>query len=175
MHKIKTPIALFAVMLAIASCKQTDKGKFHVSGTVKNATVTRVTLQSIPAGKDQPPITLDSGKLSGSSSSFKLSGLGKTGEIYELVFGDNIPVPIINDADDIKVEVDLGKKDDYYTVIGSPASTQLKELIGTFGKMNFEVERRFADLDSLKRHSAPDSVLIAATDVKNNAIQNLQN
>ena len=174
MRHIKITLT-FLTTLFIISCKQTEKGKFQVSGTVKNASVTHVTLQTIPAGKDQSPLTLDSAKLSGGSSSFKLGGLGKTGEIYELVFGDNIPVPIINDADDIKVDVDLGKKDDYYTVSGSPASTQLKSLISTYGKMNFEVERKFADLDSLKRHNAPDSILISATDAKNEAIQNLNN
>ena len=176
-HLINKSIKFTAIaaLLIISSCKEKEKGKFHVRGTVKNATVNKVSLQSIPTGKDQQPVTLDSAKLSGSSASFDLTGTGKEQEIYELVFGDNIPVALINDADDIRVDVDLGKKDDYYTITGSPASTQLKELIGTFGKMNFEVEKKFADLDSLKRQNAPDTALIQATAAKNNAIQNLNN
>jgi len=35
-------------------------------------------------------------------------------ELFELVFGNNaLTVPLINDASDVRVNVDLGKKDDF--------------------------------------------------------------
>ncbi len=173
MHKKILWLLMSGTFLLMYSCKQNGQNKFHVVGSFKNATVTKVALLSIPTGKDQLPVTLDSAKLSGSNGSFSLTASGKKQEIYELVFGDNIPVPIINDAEEIKVDVDLGKKDDYYEVSGSPASTMLKDLISTFGKKNFEVDRQFAELDSLKKANAPDSIMITATATKNNTIEDL--
>ena len=165
-------MAGIVLLTTIYSCKEHTKGRFHISGTFKNATVTKVQLFSIPTSKDQAPSVLDSAKLSGSAGNFSLSGIGKE-DIYELIFGDNVPVPIINDVEEIKVSVDLGLKEDYYEVTGSPASSQLKDMITTLGKKNFEVERKFAGLDSLKRQNAPDSAVLALTLSKNESIEDL--
>ena len=103
-----------------------------------------------------------------------MTGAARAQEIYEVMFGTNaLPVPLINDAPEVKLDVDLGKRDDFYQVSGSEASTQLRDLITIFGKKNFEVERTMATLDSLKRATAPDSALLGATTVKNNAILDL--
>ncbi len=153
--------------LLIASCQSKKKGTFTVSGTFKNADklaavegpVSKVYLLEVTYGKDQAPIVLDSAKIPVSNGNFTLSGPTRTQEIFELVFGSNvIAVPLINDAPEIRVNVDLGKKDDFYEVHGSDASNQLKDLITIFGKKNFEVERAMADADSLKQASAPDSL-----------------
>src|SRR5579871_1091030 len=171
---VKNRLLIISSVLIFAACKNNGGGKFHVSGTFKNSSATKVALLTIPYGKDASPVLLDSAKLSGGSGSFNLTGKGKANEIYELVFGENeIAVPLINDVDDIKVDVDLSKRNDFYTVNGSEASNQLKQLISDFGKKNFAVEKSFADLDSLKRQSSPGSIMIAATNEKNNAINDL--
>ena len=176
------PVALTACVLFALSCQPKRKGTFTVEGTFKNADklsamagpISKVYLEEVSYGKDQPPVILDSARLPVTSGSFTLTGAVKTQEIFEIVFGSNvIAVPLINDAPDVRVNVDLGKQDDFYTVSGSDASSQLKDLITTFGKRNFEVEKSMADLDSLKQAKAPDSVILAATGVKNNAIQGL--
>ncbi len=173
-----------ALLSFVSGCKEAGKGVFIVSGTYRNADKLatavpsagmRVYLQEVQYGKDQPPISLDSAKLTGNSGSFSLKGSGKSQAIYELVFGENIVVPVINDVSEIKVDVDLGKRDDYYTVLGSEASRKLLGLISGFGKKSYQVERSFAVLDSMKRSNAPDSVLIAYTMEKNKAIQDLNN
>ena len=175
------------VMLGISlilacGCQPKKKGDFSVSGSFRNADklaavegpVSKVYLLEIIYGKDQPPIMLDSAKIPVSSGSFSLSGTTKSQGLMELVFGNNaLAVPLINDAPDIKVKVDLGKKDDFYEVSGSEASSQLKDLITIFGIKNFEMERTMAQLDSLKQANAPDSILLAATAKKNGAIQDL--
>ena len=113
----------------------------------------------MPYGRDQAPIVLDSAKLSGNKGSFDLTGSGKPGGIYELIFGDNIlAVPLINDASDIKVDIDLSKRDDFYKVEGSDASRQMQELITTVGKKNYDIEKSFAELDSVKRIGGADSL-----------------
>lgn len=165
----------------ILSCQTKKKGSFSVSGTYKNADklaavegpISKVYLLEVANGKEQPVI-LDSAKIPVGSGSFSLSGTTKTQGIYELAFGNNaLAVPVINDAPEVKVTVDLGKKDDFYEVSGSEASSQLKDLITIFGKKNFEVERTMADCDSVKQASAPDSVILTATNKKNAAIQDL--
>jgi peroxiredoxin len=79
----------------------------------------------------------------------------------------------VNDAPEIQVKIDLGKRDDFYEVKGSEATVQLKDLISFFGQKNFEMEQTMAQLDSLKGVHAPDSVVLAATNQKNHAIQDL--
>ncbi|HEY4062641.1 MAG TPA: TlpA disulfide reductase family protein [Puia sp.] len=163
-------------------CQPKKKGDFSVSGTFKNADklaavegpISKVYLLEVTYGKDQPPVVLDSAKIPVNNGSFSLTGTTKSQEIIELVFGNNaLAVPLINDASEIKVKVDLGKKDDFYEVSGSEASSQLKELVTIFGIKNFEVERSMAQLDSLKQGNAADSVVLAATAKKNGAIQDL--
>jgi peroxiredoxin len=173
MNKKILCLALCPAFLFLASCKDQGKGYFQVKGTYKNVNVSKVVLLSLSSGKDQSPVSIDSQKISGGSGSFSLKGRGKAEEIFELVFGDNIPVPFINDAPEIQVDLDMGKKDDYYTVRGSLASSQLKDLITNFGLKNYAVEKNFAELDSLKRMNASDSVMIAVTTAKNNSISEL--
>jgi len=175
-------VGLMIVTLLLSACQQRKKGGFTVEGEYKNADklasmegpVSKVILMEVPYGKDQPPVVLDSVKISGNNGSFSLTGAAKSQEVYALVFGNNVlEVPLVNDAQEIKVNVDLGKKDDFYEVSGSDATTQLKDLITIFGKKNFEVEKSMAALDSLKQSGAPDSVQLAATTRKNSSIQDL--
>lgn len=175
-------------VLFFFSCKSKGKNTFKVSISYSNADKLNTTLppsatassivylEEVPYGKDQAPIVLDSAKLSGNKGSFELTGSGKSGGIYELIFGDNIlAVPLINDVSDIKVDIDLAKRDDFYKVDGSDASRQMQELITTVGKKNYDIEKSFAELDSVKRIGGADSLTLAATQTKNNAIEDLNN
>ncbi|HLK30486.1 MAG TPA: TlpA disulfide reductase family protein [Puia sp.] len=171
--------------LLMYSCKETGGGKFSVIGNYKNADKLfpaeangkisgKIFLVEVSYGKDQNPVAVDSTIVSGNSNTFHLSGKAKKEGIYELVFGDNLlAIPVVNDASEIKIETDLGKRDDYYTSSGSDATKSLQNLIADFGKKNFEVGQDFADIDSLKKVNATDSLLIAATNAKNNAVQSL--
>src|SRR5271170_6461563 len=107
-----------ACLLMIGSCNSRKKGTFAVSGTFKNADklaaiegpVSKVYLLEVTYGKDQPPVILDSAKIPAVNGSFSLTGSAPTQEIFELVFGNNVlAVPLINDAAEVKVNVDLGK------------------------------------------------------------------
>ena len=174
---------VLSLSLLIYSCKEKSKGNLNVVGSFKNADklamaegpVSKVVLLEVPTGKDQPPVILDSAKLTGGSGNFHLSGIGRSQEIYELVFGNNaLVVPIINDASDIKVDVDMGKADDFYVVTGSESSNQLKDLLSVFGKKNFEVERSMGYLDSLSKSHVTDTIVLASAITKKNAaIQDL--
>jgi peroxiredoxin len=171
-----------ACLLLSVACQSKKKGTFSISGTFKNADklaavegpVSKVYLYEVTYGKDQPPVVLDSAKIPAGNGNFSLTGTTRTQEIFELVFGNNvIAVPVINDVPEIKVNVDLAKKDDFYDVSGSDASSQLKDLITIFGKKNFEVERTTADLDSLRQTRASDTLQQIAALKKDAALQDL--
>jgi peroxiredoxin len=168
--------------LLLTACQAKKKGTFTVSGTFRNADklaavegpISKVYLLEVSYSKSQPPVILDSAKLPVSNGSFTVSALTHDQEIFELAFGNNaIAVPLINDAPEVKVNVDLGKKDDFYTVSGSEASNQLKDLIMVFGKKNYEVEKSMAQIDSLRQASAPDSLQAIAVAQRNSTIQDL--
>jgi peroxiredoxin len=173
--------AALAGMLLIASCQSGKKGAFTVSGTFENADnlaavegpISKVFLLQISFA-NQAPVLLDSARIPTGKGRFTLSSKSRAQGIYEVVFGSNlVDVPLVNDASEVMLNVDLGKKDDYYDVRGSEASTQLKNLISGFGKKNFEAEKRAVIADSLRRINAPDSVLQAATTMGDLAIQDL--
>jgi peroxiredoxin len=170
-------------LLLLSACHQKPKGNLFITGTFANADklasleggpITKVYLLEITYGKEEQPLLLDSAKISGKNGSFNLSTTDKSQNVYELVFGNDVlAVPLINDSKEIIVDVDLGKKDDFYEVKGSPATNQLKDLVNVFGKKNFEVGRMLSDLDSLKRSGAPDTVLLAQTMKENSAVQDM--
>ncbi len=178
----KYVIGLMSVALLLSACQHKKKGGFTVDAEYKNADklsmlagpISYAYLLEVPYGKEQAPVILDSIKLTGNNGHISLSGMARAQQVYELVFGNNaLAVPLVNDAADINVSVDLGKRDDFYEIKGSEASSQLKDLITFFGKKNFEMEQNMAQLDSLKGAHAPDSTILAATNKKNSAIQDL--
>jgi peroxiredoxin len=171
----------FAGMLLMASCQSGKKGAFTVTGTFENADklaaiegpITKVFLLQISFANKQP-ILLDSAHIPAGKGKFTLTGKSRVQGIYEVVFGNNlVDVPLINDVPEVTVHVDLGKRDDFYDVKGSEASTQLRDLIAGFGKKNAEAQMRAMTADSLRRINAPDSVLQAATTMGDLAIQDL--
>ena len=189
---IKKYFQLLAMVLTLWACKENAKNSIRISGTYKNADKLGLSasgsskdssegfsdgelyLTEISLGKDQSPIVLDSAKIKGGAGSFDLKASSKPGSIIELTFGDNLaPVPLINDADEIKLTIDFANPDDFYQVRGSEASLKLKEFLRDFGKKSFEVDKSFTVLDSLKRFGASDSLQIQATGTKNNAIKDL--
>ncbi|HEY4873955.1 MAG TPA: TlpA disulfide reductase family protein [Puia sp.] len=175
-------LVIIGSSLFIYSCKQGSKSKLEISCTYKNADNLfpgkngKVYLEEIASGKDQQPVVLDSQKITSNDGEFTLTAKTKNAdqEIFELVFGDNVSaIPIVNDVSEMHIDVDLAKKDNFYTISGSVASGQLQTLIDNIGKKNFLVEKSFSQLDSLKRIGASDTLLMTATTVKNNALTDL--
>lgn len=171
-----------AGMLLFAACQSGKKGAFTISGTYENADklaavfgpISKVYLLKISLSNPQP-VLIDSARIPAGKGRFTLHGKSRTQGVYEVVFGNNnmIDVPLINDVSEITINVDLGKKDDFYEVRGSEASTQFKELILGFGRKNFEAEKRAIIADSLRRTNAPDSIQQAALTMGDLAIQDL--
>jgi peroxiredoxin len=169
------------------ACKNAGKNGFEVNISYTNAdslprpdsgfpgsAPTWVYLEQIVYGTEQAPVIVDSAKLPGSAGKLVLKGKGTKEGIYELVFGENaLAIPLVNDVPAIGVQADLALRNDFYTVTSSDASKQLQQLLNSVGKKNYEIEKSFRVLDSLKQSNAGDSLLLSATAVKNKAILEL--
>lgn len=180
---IRTYVGAIAgsLCLLLGSCQNGKKGNFTISGTFQNGDkltavagpVTKVFLLELSFATPQP-ILLDSARIPAGQGHFTLTTKAKSQGVYELAFGDNVlGVPVVNDAPEIKVNVDLGKKDNFYEVSGSEASSQLKDFITVFGQKNFVAEQRAVVADSLHRANAPDSVQESASQMVNLAAEDL--
>src|ERR1700728_2042322 len=110
-------VAGFAGILLIASCQSGKKGAFTVSGTFENADklaavegpISKVFLLQISFANQQP-VLLDSARVPAGRGRVTLSGKSRTQGIYEVVFGNNlVDVPLVNDALEVTLNVDLGK------------------------------------------------------------------
>ena len=173
---------LASTCILLGACQGKKAGSFTVNGSFINAdklpvaegSVSKVYLVQIPFEKDMPGVVLDSARIPAKSGSFTLSGRTSRQELLEVVFGEQvIEVPLVNDAPEIKLKVDLGRKDDFYELEGSQASTEMKDLLIIFGRKEYEAERCGAMLDSLRRSGAPDSVVFAATEKMDHSLQDL--
>ncbi|HKP32744.1 MAG TPA: TlpA disulfide reductase family protein [Chitinophagaceae bacterium] len=187
--RTKNLFLIIGLMGVLASCKnQQEGGTFTITGKFKNAmhpayvgdggttnvqAVTKVYLYEVPFGSENTPSALDSATLSGDNGTFKLKGSGKEEGVYELMFNNGFIVLVSNDASHLDLEVDLGKKDNYYSVKGSEATQQMKDFSSTYSDYSSRVNRAFNEMDSLKRMQSSDSLIVAATSVKNNEIKTL--
>jgi peroxiredoxin len=178
-------VPMLACMLIFTSCKNADKSRFQVKVAYRNSeklTSSQTTgksdgwvfLEEIVYGKSQPPLIIDSQKISGASGDLTFHARSQTQAIFELVFGENVlAIPLINDAPEIQIDADLSKTKDFYTVTGSPASQQLQDLLARVSNLNNDIQQSFLELDSLKKLNAPDSTLVAANYKKNTAVDQL--
>lgn len=183
---MKTLIIPFLVSAFLfTSCKQSDKNRFQVKLSYRNAdklispqnagkSDRWIFLEEIVYGKSQLPQIVDSQKITGVNGNLNFQGKSNGQNIFELVIGENVlAIPLINDANEISLDADLSKTTDFYTVTGSNASSQLKDLLASVGTRNNEIQSAFNQLDSLKKINAPDSVLVTANLLKNEAVVQL--
>src|SRR5215831_16160994 len=142
----KNYLLVLVVSLFVTACNtKSSAGKFTIEVSYKNALhpaflgqgipvakVKKVQLSEIPFGLENSPIVLDSANLSADNGKIELTGKGKEEGLYQLVFDNGLIVLVSNDADNIQLNVDLGKKDDYYMVTGSEATSQIKEFTAAY-------------------------------------------
>ena len=182
----------FMMACTIMACNNPKKGGFTINVTYKNADKlvpqnydgslrdsvvavgpTHIYLEEIPYGGDMHPVLLDSFVLKGKDGQFDLHGNGKEEGIYQLLVEKGPVILLINDVQKLNVTIDLSKKDNYYTVTGSEASEHLQKFIGKYEEKAFLINHVFAEIDSLKQLGGSDSLLIVATNRKNQAIVSL--
>lgn len=181
MKIIKAFLSMVAMATLIASCGSKSGSSLEVTVAYTNADQLpgrsgaepiKVILQEVAYGSESP-IMVDSATITNKDGEIVLEGSTGTEGIYELVVENGPVVLLINDASDIDVTIDLAKRDNYYTVSGSNASKELKTFIESYSSKTAPVNMAFKELDSLKQLMASDSVLLAATNRKNDAVKEL--
>lgn len=185
-------IISFGLIALFSACTSEPKTNLEVKGTIKNlekitqtfpgvGTTEAVTvfLYEIPVGRDQSPILLDSTTVKAKDPNFVLKGITNNIGMYDISINQidrgGPVVPLINDATKMEVTLDLSKKDKYYTVNGSKASNELQDFIYSYVEYAQRIDRAMNAVDSLKKTSATDSLIIAATNNKNQSIEGLNN
>lgn len=178
--------ALFiAVLIASLSCKQQSASRVKVSGKLTNIEATisqypgifssdsiKVALYEVPFGSESQPVQLDSAYISRTDGSFTLEAPAAKQGLFDVSVENGPMIPVIND-DAIQLEIDLTRKENYYSVSGSKASQSLHDFIFGYSDISTGAGQAFKTLDSLKMQGADDTLIIAATEVKNNELDKL--
>lgn len=155
----KITLFVLSAVLFMVACKQKKYGGFTISGTIKNATNTKIFLQELPFGEDQP-IVLDSATLE-KTGNFSLKGVAKEEGLYQLVLENGPDVLVVNDNEFIQVALDLNHYRDY-TITGSPASESLHHLFENYRKQDSLLYATFQQIDTLQKQVGNDSLLSIA-------------
>lgn len=188
---IRQLCALIVVLVLLSACKSSSDGQFTITVNYSNASnpvmlgqsepgagpvsrVARAYLYEVPFASSNI-ITLDSADLTGNQGKIQLAGEGKTQGLYKVEFSNGHFVLLINDGKNIEVDIDFSRRDNYYSVKGSGASAQLKAFVISYTEHGMKLDEAFAQLDSVKQFSASDSLILAATEIKNTRVSDLNN
>lgn len=179
------------VLLAVAlfSCKQKNSGtKIEVEGEVKNIEALmaqypamfptdslKILLFEVPFGSEAQPIQLDSVYVSKKNPKFKLAAQTTKQSLYDVMIENGPMMPVVNDNDLVKLDIDLMNREKYYTASGSPATELLCNFIFGYSEKSIPAGNAFKTLDSLKATGSNDTLIIAATEEKNNTVEALNN
>jgi peroxiredoxin len=112
---------------------------------------------------------------SGKNNSFTLSANIEHAGMLDVMLENGPMIPLVNDEKQVTITIDLDSKENFYTVKGSPASQQLRDFIVGYSEKSNAAENAFKNLDSLKLRSSNDSLLLGATNQKNNSLEAINN
>jgi peroxiredoxin len=176
----KLLVVIVAVAVLTTHCKESGSaGNFTASINYVNAdklpamASRKILLEEIPFGSEATPLILDSSTIKESKGTVVLNGKAKEEGLYQVSVENGPVFLLINDAENIKVDLDMSKRDNFYKVEGSEGSNQLKEFIQQYSDRSQQINGIFSRLDSLKQIGAPDSIVLAVTNQKNDAINGI--
>jgi peroxiredoxin len=181
-------LMLIGIAVFFFSCKEKSANNFEVRGTIANIEKLasqypslfrndslKVFLYEVPFGNELPPVQLDSAYVTAKNNSFTLSTNIEHAGMLDVMLENGPMIPLVNDEKQVTVTIDLDGKENFYTVKGSPASQQLRDFIVGYSEKSNAAENAFKNLDSLKLRSSNDSLLLGATNQKNNSLEAINN
>jgi peroxiredoxin len=157
------------------SCKNhADKGKFTVSGEIKNAPNQKIYLEELYFS-DQPPQVLDTEDLK--SGKFSVSAFAPEEGLYRLRLenGKQNGFIFINDQSDIIFTTDYGNMTLQNTSFNTYANSLLKNFSAQLDSQNSLLANAYGQMEQLKNQNAGDSLINIANkdfDNKNDAYKN---
>ncbi|MEN9685567.1 MAG: hypothetical protein RLZZ28_1353, partial [Bacteroidota bacterium] len=153
---MKKTLYILAMSAVFFSCQEKKYGAFTFSGKIEHAEKQKLFLQEIPFAGDQP-IIIDSTTIA-SNGDFILRGIGKEEGLYRMVIENGPDVLLINDAKNIKLQLDLNNYR-AYKISGSDASESLHKLFETYRTKDSVLYQTFLQLDTLQKQGVNDSIL----------------
>lgn len=185
---MKALLYICLAAFAMAGCSREEGQQFTVTGTMANVDnifknypgtfptdSIKLYLFEVPFGGDAQPVQLDSTYVSAKKSDFVLKGKTKGTGIYDVMVEKGPLIPLVNDVPEITLKIDLLNKDGYYTVSGSKPSEQIREFVFSYSDRTIKTNNAFNRLDSLKLYKANDSLILLATNEKNESVGQLNN
>lgn len=171
-------VILMLVMLISCQSKTTG-GDFSVKIRYKNANQLKqmdsrkIQIEEIPFGSEAVPLILDSATIKGSEGELTLKAKAKEEGVFEISVENGPVFLVVNDADLIEVDLDMGKTEKNYTISGSTASKQVQDLIQEYSDRSLQINEVFAKLDSIKTFPGSDTLVLELTERKNRQIADL--
>jgi len=185
---MKAVIYTLLVSIGLSSCSTDSRQTFKVSGQVANLEKIftqyagafehdsiKLFLYEVPFGADAQPVQLDSTFVSASKPGFELSGKTNGVGIYDVMIEKGPLIPLVNDVAEVKLDIDLLNKSGYYRVSGSKPSEQIRNFVFSYSEKTLNTNNAFSRLDSLKLNQAGDSLILNATNEKNQSLAVLNN
>jgi len=179
-------VLCFAIIIGCKEAKQGDGKEFKVSGRLTNNKAKKIYLEEIPMSTMKPAV-VDSFNIR-KDGTYELKGSGTTAMVYLIRFDqNNFPtLSVVNDTSAIIVNASFpDSSTEYlksYDVIGSTASSQLKDFVTYFGEAMTQLYNADRNIDSLSRIKRADSAALnnvissrkqLALDLKNNILNKI--
>lgn len=165
---MKNIFSLALVVLILASCGPKKYGAFVIGGKIENSPQQLIALEEIPF-TGESPVIIDSTTLK-KNGSFELRGVANEEGLYRLVLATGQELLLVNDAQNIRVRVDINNFRKY-SIEGSTASTDLHTLLETLFVKDSAFFAFKKNADSIAAGSVSDSMQIMISGKREQALQ----
>lgn len=180
-------IVIAFILCAGIACSSPSTQRIEITGTVENLEQlavhypnafkggqAKLMLYEVPFGGEAQPLLISTDSVSAAKKSFTLKGVTPSTGMFDIVVDQGGPmIPLINDTHTFSVNINFATKEPSYTVNGSKASNQLQDFIKSYGQQSILISKALDSVDNLKKLNAPDSILIEATNYKNQHLDEL--
>jgi peroxiredoxin len=171
MKKLLIITVCTAVLLSFNN--KSEKGKFTVTGQIKNAPDQKIYLEELFFSEKDPEV-LDTGEIK--NGKFTVAALAPEEGLYRLrMEKDSAFFVLINDKSDLSFSADYNKLTVGGSTVNSPANASLKKFITSIQAQRTILESKSAELQQLSASGPTDSAYVAAKkdfDEKDNAYKN---
>ena len=157
MNQMKLVFSIIAGSMMLFACNsETQKGKFTVSGELKNAADQKIYLEELYFIQKDPAV-LDTATIK--NGKFSISALGPEQGLYRLrLEKDETAFIFINDQANISLSADIKKSSLESTLFNSPANYLLRKFMVSMDGYRKELEEKSALLQQYKNNPDTDSL-----------------
>lgn len=150
-------LLILVCCLAFFSCKQeSTKGKFSVTGEIKNATDQKIFLEEIHFNS-QAPVVIDTSLLE--KGKVTIRSIASEEGLYRIRLENGPGYIFINDKEDVSFIIDAGDEGYKSQTFNSPANISLKKFISALDSLQGTVRAASNGITSLKGSKAEDSII----------------